>query len=63
MIPGIRRVGTASALTLVLTGATAAAQKAAGILRIYSAESPPGVNITSRRRRGARGRSWASTTI
>jgi len=45
MIQTIRRVTTATALALLLTGGTAPAQKAGGILRIYSAESPPGVNI------------------
>ena len=34
-----------TALALALTGATAAAQKAGGILRVYSADSPPGLNI------------------
>ena len=45
MIRAIRRVAAATALALVLTGGTAAAQKAGGILRVYSAESPPGLNI------------------
>ena len=45
MIRAIRGVAAATALALVLTGGTAAAQKAGGILRVYSAESPPGLNI------------------
>jgi hypothetical protein len=60
MIRAIRGVTAATAVILLLTAGTAAAQKAGGILRVYSAESPPG--LTSRRRRGARGRSWGSTT-
>ena len=45
MIRTIKRVSAATALALVLTGGTTAAQKAGGILRIYSAESPPGLSI------------------
>jgi hypothetical protein len=45
MIRAMRRVAAATALALVLTGGTASAQKAGGILRVYSAESPPGLNI------------------
>ena len=45
MIQTIRRVTTATALALLLTGGTAPAQKAGGILRVYSADSPPGLNI------------------
>src|SRR6516164_3637098 len=45
MTRAIRRVAAATALALVLTGGTAAAQKAGGILRVYSAERPPGLNI------------------
>jgi peptide/nickel transport system substrate-binding protein len=45
MIRAMKRVVAATALALVLTGGTAAAQKAGGVLRVYSAESPPGLNI------------------
>ena len=45
MIRTIKRVSAATTLALVLTGGTTAAQKAGGILRIYSAESPPGLSI------------------
>jgi peptide/nickel transport system substrate-binding protein len=45
MMRVIRRVAAATALALALTVGTAAAQKAGGILRVYSAESPPGLNI------------------
>jgi len=45
MIRAIRHVATATALALLLTGGTAAAQKAGGLLRIYNADSPPGLNI------------------
>ncbi len=45
MIRAIRGVAAVAALALVLTGGMAAAQKAGGILRVYSAESPPGLNI------------------
>jgi peptide/nickel transport system substrate-binding protein len=45
MIRTIKRVSASTALALVLTGGTTAAQKAGGILRIYSAESPPGLSI------------------
>jgi peptide/nickel transport system substrate-binding protein len=45
IIRAIRGVAAATALALVLTGGTAAAQKAGGILRVYNAESPPGLNI------------------
>jgi len=45
LIRTIERVSAATALALVLTGGTTAAQKAGGILRIYSAESPAGLSI------------------
>jgi ABC-type transport system substrate-binding protein len=45
MIRAIRGVAAATALALVLPGGTAAAQRAGGVLRVYSAESPPGLNI------------------
>jgi len=45
MIRAMRRVAAATALALVLTGGTASGQKAGGILRVYSAESPPGLSI------------------
>jgi peptide/nickel transport system substrate-binding protein len=44
MIRAITGIVPAAALALVLTGG-ASAQKAGGILRVYSAESPPGLNI------------------
>src|SRR5215469_7509096 len=45
MIRGMRGVAAATALVLALTGGTAAAQKAGGTLRVYYADSPPGLNI------------------
>src|SRR5215472_14260722 len=45
MIRGIKGIAAATALVLVLAGGTAAAQKSGGILRVYSAESPPGLSI------------------
>jgi len=45
MIRAVRGVAAAIALALVLTGGTAAAQKAGGTLRMYNADSPPGLNI------------------
>jgi peptide/nickel transport system substrate-binding protein len=45
MIRAIRGVTAATAVILLLTAGTAAAQKAGGILRVYSAESPPGLSI------------------
>ena len=45
MIRAVREIAAASALALVLTGGTAAAQKAGGVLRVYNAESPPGLSI------------------
>jgi hypothetical protein len=45
MIRAIISVAVASALVLQLTGGTAAAQNAGGILKVYSAESPPGLSI------------------
>jgi hypothetical protein len=41
MIRAIRRVGVATALALALTGGTAAAQKAGGILKVHLWDSPP----------------------
>jgi len=42
----LRGVAAAAAvLALVLSAATAAAQKQGGILRVYNADSPPGLNI------------------
>ena len=45
MIRAITGIAAAAALALVLTGGTASAQKAGGILRVYNADSPPGLNI------------------
>src|SRR6516162_8860981 len=45
MIRAVRGVAAATALALGLTGGTAAAQKAGGVLRVYGADSPPGLNI------------------
>jgi peptide/nickel transport system substrate-binding protein len=45
MIRAPRGVAAAAALVWVLTGGTTAAQKAGGILRVYNADSPPGLNI------------------
>jgi peptide/nickel transport system substrate-binding protein len=45
MIRAPRGVAAAAALVWVLTGGTAAAQKAGGVLRVYNADSPPGLNI------------------
>ena len=48
MIPGIREIAAAAALGLALSGGTAAAQKAGGVLRVYDPDSPPGLNIYER---------------
>jgi peptide/nickel transport system substrate-binding protein len=45
MVRAPRGVAAAAALVWVLTGGTAAAQKAGGVLRVYNADSPPGLNI------------------
>jgi peptide/nickel transport system substrate-binding protein len=45
MIRAITRIAAAAALALMLTGGTASAQKTGGILRVYNADSPPGLNI------------------
>ena len=45
MIRAIKGIAAATAVALVLAGGTAAAQKSGGILRVYSAESPPGLSI------------------
>lgn len=45
MIRAARGVAAATALGLVLTGGSVAAQKAGGTLRIYNPDSPPGLNI------------------
>jgi hypothetical protein len=45
MICAVRGVAAATALALVLTGGSAAAQKAGGTLRVYDPDSPPGLNI------------------
>ena len=45
MIRAVGEIAAASALALVLTGGTVAAQKAGGVLRVYNAESPPGLSI------------------
>ena len=45
MIRAITGIAAAATLALVLTGGTAPAQKAGGILRVYNADSPPGLNI------------------
>ena len=45
MIRAAREVAAATALALVLTGGTASAQKAGGINRVWSDNSPPGLNI------------------
>jgi peptide/nickel transport system substrate-binding protein len=41
----IRAVGGVAAATAVLTGGSAAAQKVGGVLRVYDADSPPGLSI------------------
>jgi hypothetical protein len=56
MIRAITGVGAATVLAFVLTGETAEAQKAGGVLRVYSAESPPGLNIYEQATPWARGR-------
>ena len=56
MIRAIKGIAAATALALVLAGGTAAAQRSGGILRVYSAESPPASVFTSRRHPGARAR-------
>jgi peptide/nickel transport system substrate-binding protein len=45
MIRAIRRVGVATALALALTGGTAAAQKAGGILKVHLWDSPPNLSM------------------
>src|SRR6516164_6380869 len=45
MIRVIRRVAAATALALVLTGGTAAAEKAGGILRVHVWDSPPNLSM------------------
>jgi len=45
MIRAIRGVAAATAVALVLVAGTPAAQKTGGILRMYSLDSPPGLNI------------------
>ena len=45
MIPAIRRTAVATALAVVLSSATAAAQKPGGILKMYSLDSPPSMSI------------------
>ena len=45
MIRAVRGVAAATMLALVLSGGTASAQKAGGTLRVYYADSPPGLNI------------------
>src|SRR5215467_15989941 len=45
MIRSVRGVAAATALAWALTGGSSTAQKAGGILRIYNADSPPGLNI------------------
>ena len=45
MMRAIRRAAAVAALALLLTGGTASAQKAGGILRVYSPDSPPGLSI------------------
>ena len=45
MIRAVRGVAAATVLALVLTGGSAAAQKAGGVLRVYDPDSPPGLNI------------------
>jgi len=44
MIPAITRAVVAAALALVLTGGTAVAQKAGGILRVHLWDSPPNLS-------------------
>jgi peptide/nickel transport system substrate-binding protein len=45
MTRAVRGVAVATALALLLTGGSAAAQKAGGTLRVYDPDSPPGLNI------------------
>jgi len=45
MIGAVRGVAAVAALALMLTGGSAAAEKAGGTLRIYDPDSPPGLNI------------------
>ena len=45
MMPKLRFAAAAIAVLLGMSGSTAFAQKAGGILRVYSADSPPGLNI------------------
>ena len=45
MIQAIRRVAAATTLALVVTGGTAAAQKAGGVLRVHLWDSPPNMSV------------------
>ena len=45
MIRSVRGVAAATALAWALTGGSVAAQKTGGTLRVYGADSPPGLNI------------------
>ena len=45
MTRALRGVAVAIAVALLLTGGSAAAQKAGGTLRVYDPDSPPGLNI------------------
>src|SRR5215467_10363981 len=45
MIRSVRGVAAATALAWALTGGSSTAQKAGGTLRVYGADSPPGLNI------------------
>ena len=45
MTRAVRGVAVATTLALLLTGGSAAAQKAGGTLRVYDPDSPPGLNI------------------
>jgi peptide/nickel transport system substrate-binding protein len=45
MIRVIRDIATSAALALVLTGGTAAAQKAGGVLRVHLWDSPPNLSM------------------
>jgi peptide/nickel transport system substrate-binding protein len=45
MIRAIRHIAAATALALVLTGGTAAAQKAGGVLRVHLWDSPPNLSM------------------
>src|SRR5215469_14654921 len=45
MIRGTRGVAAATALVLALTGGTAAAQKAGGVLKVHLWDSPPNLSV------------------